>query len=235
MSIIVKPSLVKDGLTAHLDFTLGKYYTTGSGWTTELISKTPLPVNSDPQADSNNIFITASLSQSITLPSSITGIKNPPPFSICVWTNFIDNNGQGFLNTNTPGSVYSGVFIARTIVRLGNNLGAGSANRADYSYNSAMFPTSEWSYFVITVPSSNLVSGSIYKNAVSQSYTLSGTTTDFAYGSNDGIIGGGANSGGTATLNYPNVRIGSVSFYNRELTLEEISQNFEIGRKIYGI
>jgi hypothetical protein len=39
---------------------------------------------------------------------------------------------------------------------------------------------------------------------------------NYAYGSNDGIIGGGANSGGTATLNYPNVRIGSVSFYNRE-------------------
>lgn len=161
------------------------------------------------------------------------------PFTLSVWVNTINaNNNQIINNENSTYRGYqfaiSGDFgpglLGKFYLFLRNTVNTNFMG----AYSTNTVPTNTWTYLVATYNGSSLSSGiSLYLNGVKEviSSTVGNNLTSTTISNETTWIG----QRRPLTQGPFNGKISQVSIYNRALTAQEVSQNFNATRARFGI
>lgn len=222
------PSIVRNGLTLHLDAANKKSYPgTGTTWTDLSSTKVNGTLINGPTYDSANLgsILFDNVNDLVTVSHSSSHLSNSG--TMIFWAKPLSDgtaNVCRFANKANDTVGLNGYNFAinsdRLLMRINAGLLTGSANMLNYY--------GKWSQYTFTWTSSNNT-GVIYINGIvdisgSLNATVSMTTTNPLY------IGNLSDFTRTFDGN-----ISMVQYYNRQLTSQEIQKNFNAHRGRYGI
>jgi hypothetical protein len=226
MGVNYNPKIVTDGLVLYLDAANIKSYP-GTGTTWSDLSTNSLSaelVNSPIYNSSNSGFFQFVTDDFARIQNNAALDTQTPSVEVWVKTNAISQNGFWFEKgtVNTQYSLFQG---SGNIVWRQNIGGITSLN----TVTSTHMNTSSWFQVVGTYSTGRR---RLYVNAVQvNSDTQSGTIATNSGGMSVGVYGGYNGARGF----YYNGNLSICRVYNKELTVEEIKQNFNATRGRYGI
>jgi hypothetical protein len=226
MTLSHSPNIVRDGLVFHIDFANPKCYP-GSGTTVQNL----LPngsngefIDSPTYSSNNNGYLSFVTNDGIRFPEDNSLDTQTPTVSVWIKTNALSQNGFWF-EKGTVNTQYS-LFQEGGSIRWRQNSG-GITNLS--ATTSSYIPTSSWANVIGSYSPGNR---RIYINGISvASDTFSGALATTDGGTSVGVYGG--YSGGRGY--WYNGDIGVVSVYDKQLSDEEVLQNFNALRGRYGI
>ena len=221
MGISYNTSLVRDGLVLHLDAANKKSYTgTGTAWNDMTVNgNNGTLVNGVAyNAANNGSMVFDGVNDYATLPSSPQFAFGTLPFTINIWYKLSTISTYSCLmsigGSNTPyGGLYTNRFSSNTLLYYGNGirLQPSVAQVANVWYNLTFIGNTS----------------SIYLNSVlleTSAYTSNFPQQAFVIGANQ-----------SAYVECMNGSIPQVQIYNRALTQQEITKNFNATRGRYGV
>lgn len=238
MSVHAGPNAVESGLVLALDAANPKSYPgTGTTWTDLSGNSINGTLINSPSYDSSengslsfngtNSFISFSNTNTIHF-------LNRSPYSFEIWayprTN-TTNAYPGFINRESnPGTGRDGYNFYYTKVGITSGFnyiaterfGTGTVTNNGLTLSDAVF-FNNWHCFCVVYDGNNLIlyRNKILINSLSSTHNITNTSASLTIGQRGG--------------NYSDSKIPIVKFYNRALTLQEVSQNFDSTRSRYGI
>ena len=161
--------------------------------------------------------------------------KTSAPITLSMWINISTLKNCGFFGKLTNGSGFDGYITGMSATGVPNSTTNGRGIDKQLSGSSAVFSTNTW-YFV-TFITQIIATAASTKYYVNTTLSYSGAHGTDSYGeTNDLRLGMGYYQISPVTYGTNmNGRIGAFYFYTRELSLSEITQNFNATRTRYGV
>jgi hypothetical protein len=208
MALSHSPQIVRDGLVLYLDAANIKSYPgTGTTWfDLKGINNSTLQNGVAFNSANKGHFVFDGINDytQINVPTSAG--------TICFWYYYNGTNIQSIIMGNSSSMLYQGG-------------GAGTIHwynmSGDYSFAINSLPAG-WHYITLAYPSTT--NNKFYINSV-----LRQSSTTYTISKGDGVYNIGGNF-----YNPQNCKFGLIQTYNKELTLDEIKQNFNATRGRYG-
>ena len=221
--------LSNSGLVLNLDAGNSNSYSgTGTTWTDLSGNSSVATLTSTTFSSSNGGAIVFDGTSSYALFNA--NIGNTSVVTVEMWVKTVAATGGMYFGFKTYDAWNSG-----------GNLGYNSANSDQYGFNSTQYTNlgilGNWRHLVFVMNAGSNTNNKIYVNTISQTmsalsgYTLSTQNADFNAGS--GKISGWTYPG-QATSWLMNMQVAIFKVYNRELTTQEITNNFNAQRFRFG-
>jgi hypothetical protein len=225
MALNHSPRIVMDGLVLCLDAANPKSYPgTGNNWLDLSSSSVAEGVNSPVFQSSSFAFNGTTNNRLFRIPNNTSLDTQNPSIEVWVKPNLLSQNGFWF-EKGTVNSQYS-------LFQEGVNIcfRTKPSGTFDSLYGaSSVLSTANWNHIVAVKSATEKI---IYINGIrlySKSYTDTVTTT--TGGMSIGAYGGFAGARGY----YYDGNIANVKIYNRDLSADEVLQNFNATRSRYGV
>jgi hypothetical protein len=231
LGIIAKSNkITSDGLVLHLDAAnLASYIGTGTSW-----------------KDLSGNSIDATLGNTVTYNFgggyfNFDGVSNS-------YINFTANIGstsvvtvEMWVKANAFGGMLFG-FDRYDAWTSNSNLGFNTSSGDQYGIPSSQVTTlgilNKWKHLVFVMNQNTVTNNKIYVNGVNQilSYSSGTPSSTYAVFSSGGVMGAGRISSWKYDLSYlMNMQLASFRVYKRELTQQEITDNFEAEKSRFGL
>lgn len=238
MSTIGGPDITTDGLVLSLDAANKKSYPgSGTAWADLSGNSNNSTLTNGPTFGSGNggSIVFDGTNQNASLPSKM-GIDLNNSFSIGFWSNLAATGNFGWIHfgANSQNNVFAiGQYSSggSIIVKFQKT----SSDRCEYRFVNTPV-TGTWEYYIITYNGSGVASGfNLYKNGVINDKvggTEINTGTVAGINISDlGLLGYSA----SGTMGFMDGSFSNVHIYNRVLTQEEVTQNYNAIKARFGL
>jgi hypothetical protein len=226
MALLHSPSIVRNGLTLYFDAANVKSYPgSGTSWTDLTNSGTVLALTNGPTYSSTNggSIVFDGVNDVANVTTSIVNRASTQEITVSCWIRPSRNAGQYSVfctNRSNDATIYNWIFYQHI------NDGAISFHGIAQNKSSYIPTLNQWINVTNTVTSSGV--STLYINGVSTF-----VVTGFTYGNGTpGRFGIGANPGASEAFQG---NMSQVSIYDRALTQQEVTQNFNALRGRYGL
>jgi hypothetical protein len=230
MALSHSPSIITNGLVLCLDAANPKSYPgSGTTWTDLSGNGNTGTLTNGPTFDGDNLgsIVFDGTDDRVVIPHNSS--QNPTEITICSWVNQTDILNLSGRNPNIIGKTGNSGYRVRINGGFNNTVGSitffdrGSTNSLLTS--DGLLPTGNWYFIVATGSALGL---KIYLNGTLQA---SKTTSFGGYTSTGDLAVGAASSDDFSEQFYG--KISQILLYNRELTAQEIQQNFNATKSRY--
>jgi len=241
MSTIGGPEIITDGLVFLMDAANKKSYPGSGTSSTELINGTvgELINNTTFSPTNYGTFVFDGIDDYIETNSNALNLGTSP-FTISVWLYPIGmtTNTPSILSNQTPYTPpnnFNGVNFALSnlYVRLIVDWNTNTTATYGYIQTTSKIPTNQWTYLTAVMTGSDRTAWKIYFNTTSMPFSETGSD----------LTGTGINSAYTLQIGkrpYTDAvdftgNISTVKIYNRVLTQEEVTQNYNVTKGRFGL